>query len=141
MTSNSGFREWLNHMAARRTVRDFAPEPIQNEIIEIAYWRRVEHQVAPNLQPWHFACVTSQALRKEIRIAAEQDEREFYQHRAPQAWLDALGPFRNRRQQAFSRDCSAVDRHFRPGAWGAARWIRRSSTIMRLNRWGSLAVC
>lgn len=32
------------------------------------------------------------ALKAEIRRAAEAEEREFYQRRAPQAWLDALAP-------------------------------------------------
>jgi nitroreductase len=43
-----------------------------------------------NLQPWHFAAVNDPALKHEIRVAAEAEEREFYEHRAPNDWLQAL---------------------------------------------------
>lgn len=45
-----------------------------------------------NLQPWHFVAVADPAVKHEIRIAAEDEEREFYEHRAPAAWLEALAP-------------------------------------------------
>ncbi len=45
-----------------------------------------------NLQPWHFVVVSDTAIRQQIRVAAEQEEREFYGGRAPQEWLDALAP-------------------------------------------------
>ena len=43
-----------------------------------------------NLQPWHFVVVSDPRVKHEIRIAAEQEETEFYYRRAPQEWLDAL---------------------------------------------------
>lgn len=43
-----------------------------------------------NLQPWHFVVVSDPRVKHEIRIAAEQEEMEFYNRRAPQEWLDAL---------------------------------------------------
>ena len=45
-----------------------------------------------NLQPWHFVAVSDPAVKHEIRAAAEAEEKEFYEHRAPKAWLEALGP-------------------------------------------------
>jgi hypothetical protein len=36
--------------------------------------------------------VQDPAIKSEIRIAAEKEEYEFYQRKAPQAWLDALAP-------------------------------------------------
>ena len=42
------------------------------------------------MQPWHFVVVSDPHMKHEIRIAAEQEETEFYYRRAPQAWLDAL---------------------------------------------------
>jgi nitroreductase len=44
------------------------------------------------LQPWHFVAVSDPALKHEIRGAAEKEEKEFYEHRAPKAWLEALAP-------------------------------------------------
>ena len=45
-----------------------------------------------NLQPWHFCIVSDPEIKKQIREGAEQEEREFYNGRAPQEWLDALTP-------------------------------------------------
>jgi nitroreductase len=45
-----------------------------------------------NLQPWHFCLVSSAEVKRQIRVEAEREEREFYHHRAPQEWLDALAP-------------------------------------------------
>src|SRR5207302_1384110 len=43
-----------------------------------------------NLQPWQFVAVNDPKVKQEIRVAAEAEEKEFYEHRAPKAWLDAL---------------------------------------------------
>ena len=45
-----------------------------------------------NLQPWHFVAVSDPEIKTKIRAAAEEEEREFYENRAPQEWLDALAP-------------------------------------------------
>jgi nitroreductase len=45
-----------------------------------------------NLQPWHFVVVSDPAVKKQIRLAAEQEEREFYHRRATPEWLAALAP-------------------------------------------------
>jgi nitroreductase len=44
------------------------------------------------MQPWHFVVVSDPAIKRQIRQAAEAEEREFYSGRAPQEWLDALAP-------------------------------------------------
>ena len=43
-------------------------------------------------QPWRFVCVNAPALKKEIRAAAEEEEREFYERRATEKWLADLAP-------------------------------------------------
>jgi nitroreductase len=45
-----------------------------------------------NLQPWHFSVITGAETKKQIRIAAEVEEKEFYEHRASAEWLTALEP-------------------------------------------------
>jgi nitroreductase len=45
-----------------------------------------------NQQPWHFVAVSDPAVKSHIRQAAEAEEREFYERRASQEWLDALAP-------------------------------------------------
>ncbi|HZA37497.1 MAG TPA: nitroreductase family protein, partial [Candidatus Baltobacteraceae bacterium] len=36
--------------------------------------------------------VSDPMIKHQIRIAAEKEEKEFYEHRAPKAWLEALAP-------------------------------------------------
>jgi nitroreductase len=45
-----------------------------------------------NLQPWHFVVVENPAIKRQIRDAAEREEQDFYEHRAPPEWLEALTP-------------------------------------------------
>jgi nitroreductase len=45
-----------------------------------------------HMQPWHFAVVSDATLKGRIRAAAEREEHEFYHHRAPREWLEALAP-------------------------------------------------
>ena len=79
-------------MAGRRTVRDFSSEPVPREIIEECLATAGTAPSGANLQPWHFAAVANPELKRRIRVAAEEEEREFYERRAPAAWLKALAP-------------------------------------------------
>jgi nitroreductase len=81
------FRE---EMQRRRTVRQFSDRPVPREIIEECLLVAGSAPSGANLQPWHFVVVSNRRVKHEIRIAAEQEEREFYNRRAPQEWLDAL---------------------------------------------------
>jgi len=45
-----------------------------------------------NLQPWHFVVIRDPAIKMQIRESAENEEREFYERRAPKEWLEALEP-------------------------------------------------
>lgn len=77
-------------MQRRRTVREFSERPVPREIIEDCLLTAGTAPNGANLQPWHFVVVSDPGTRHEIRIAAEQEEEEFYSRRAPQEWLDAL---------------------------------------------------
>ncbi len=79
-------------MAQRRTVRDFSERPIAREVIEDCLRVAGSAPSGANLQPWHFVAISDPAIKHEIRIGAESEEREFYQHRAPKEWLEALAP-------------------------------------------------
>ena len=92
--------EEMQHRAAdfyadiqrRRTVRDFSDRPVPRDIIEKCLLAAGTAPNGANLQPWHFVVVTDPEIKRKIRLAAEEEEREFYQNRAPQEWLDALAP-------------------------------------------------
>ena len=44
------------------------------------------------MQPWHFVAIGDPSVKHKIRVAAEEEERKFYEDRAPAAWLEALAP-------------------------------------------------
>ncbi len=83
---------FCEQMQRRRTVRQFSVRPVPHEIIEQCVRAAATAPSGANLQPWHFAVVSNPAVKRQIRIAAEQEELEFYNRRAPKEWLDALAP-------------------------------------------------
>jgi iodotyrosine deiodinase len=82
--------EFHHEMQRRRTVRQFLNRPVSREVIEECLRTAGSAPNGANLQPWHFVVVSDPQVKHEIRIAAEQEENEFYRRRAPQEWLDAL---------------------------------------------------
>lgn len=79
-------------MRTRRTVRDFSPDPVPFVLIETAIRTAATAPSGANRQPWHFVVVSDPAIKHKIREAAEEEERAFYDHRAPDEWLEALAP-------------------------------------------------
>jgi nitroreductase len=84
--------EIRKEMQRRRTVRDFSSRPVPRDIIEECLRAAGTAPNGANLQPWHFVVVGDPEVKRHIRLAAEEEEREFYSGRAPQEWLDALTP-------------------------------------------------
>lgn len=76
----------------RRTVRDFSDRPVPEEVIRNAISAAGTAPSGANMQPWHFVVVSDPDKKKEIREAAEEEERVFYQSRATEEWLRALEP-------------------------------------------------
>ncbi len=79
-------------MQRRRTVRDFDPRPVPREVIAACIAAAGTAPSGANQQPWHFVAVSDPDVKRRIRLAAEAEEREFYERRAPEEWLDALRP-------------------------------------------------
>lgn len=83
---------FYQEMRRRRTVRMFSDRPVPREVIETCLLAAGRAPNGANLQPWHFVVVTDPEVKRRIREAAEEEEREFYRHRAPAEWLEALAP-------------------------------------------------
>jgi len=83
-------RALWQQMNSRRTVRDFSHQSAPREVIEECIRTAGTAPSGANQQPWHFAVVADPAIKRQIREAAEEEERAFYEHRAPDEWLDAL---------------------------------------------------
>jgi len=79
-------------MQRRRTVRDFDLRPVPREVIAACIAAAGTAPSGANQQPWHFVAVSDPDVKRRIRLAAEAEEREFYERRAPEEWLDALRP-------------------------------------------------
>jgi nitroreductase len=85
-------KDFYNDIKRRRTVRDFSDEPVPKEVIDNCILAAGTAPSGANLQPWHFVVVSDPKIKKQIRKAAEEEEKEFYSKRAPKEWLDALAP-------------------------------------------------
>lgn len=85
-------RDFLDMMRKRRTVRDFSTEPVPFELIENAVATAGTAPSGANQQPWTFVVVSNAEIKHQIRLAAEAEEKESYEHRMSQEWLDALAP-------------------------------------------------
>jgi len=76
----------------RRTVRDFSAEPVPRDVIERCLRSAGCAPSGANQQPWRFVAISDTGIKKTIRIAAEAEEREFYERRATEEWRAALAP-------------------------------------------------
>lgn len=77
-------------LASRRTVRDYSSRSVPRELIEACLQAAGTAPSGANQQPWHFVAISDPDTKQRIRIAAEAEEREFYERRAPEEWLQAL---------------------------------------------------
>jgi nitroreductase len=78
-------------MSRRRTTRHFSDRPVAREVIEECLRTAGTAPSGAHQQPWHFVAVGDPALKRRVRDAAEEAEREFYST-APEEWRRALAP-------------------------------------------------
>ena len=97
-------RSFFEEMKRRRTVRKFSDRPVPREIIEDCIRAAGTAPNGANRQPWHFVVVEDPAVKKLIREAAEEEEREFYERRATDEWLEALEPLGTDPNKPFLED-------------------------------------
>ena len=81
---------YYDFIRTRHTVRNFKSTPVSREVIESCLRAAGTAPSGANHQPWHFACVSDAVTKREIRIAAEKEEQEFYAGRAGEEWLRDL---------------------------------------------------
>jgi nitroreductase len=93
--------DFYEEMQRRRTVRHFSHRSVPREIIENCLRAAITAPSGANVQPWHFVVVADLFVKRQIREAAEEREREFYTKHAPQEWLEALTPLDTNAQKPF----------------------------------------
>lgn len=79
-------------MATRRSIRQFSSRPVPDRLITTAIATACTAPSGANLQPWRFVVVSDPERRRALRLAAEEEERAFYNRRASAEWLEALQP-------------------------------------------------
>jgi len=97
--------EFAALMQSRRSVRHFSSEPVPSELIYLAIRAAASAPSGANQQPWHFVAVSDAATKRAIRVAAEAEEKENYEHRFPDEWLAALAPFDTNWEKPFLETC------------------------------------
>lgn len=85
-------RTFYEQIRTRRTIRDFSTEPVPFELIENAIQTAATAPSGANQQPWTFVVVSDPKLKRQIRAAAQAEEKESYKHRMSAEWLEALAP-------------------------------------------------
>ena len=84
---------FLNEIITRRTVREFSDRIVPIDIINNCIKTAASAPSGANKQPWQFVVVRDSGIKTKIREAAEQEEKEFYGHRATKEWLEDLNQF------------------------------------------------
>jgi nitroreductase len=97
--------EFHEEMCRRRSVREFSDREVDREIVKQAIRTAGTAPSGAHKQPWSFVLVGDSRTRQRIRSAAELAERENYERRMPQAWLDDLAPLGTDWHKPFLTTC------------------------------------
>ncbi len=93
--------QFLQMMKKRKSVRDFSDKPVDAKVIENIIMTAASAPSGANKQPWLFVAVSDPVIKKTIRIAAEEEEKESYEGRMSAAWLEDLAPLGTDWQKPF----------------------------------------
>ncbi len=94
-------QSFYSDIVKRRTVRDFSSKEVPFGIIKNAVKSASSAPSGANKQPWHFVIVKDPKVKIKIRDAAEEEEKKFYEHRAPEEWLKDLNQFGTNWEKSF----------------------------------------
>lgn len=100
--------EFYEFMRSRRTIRDFSKQDIPQAVIDDCLRTAGTAPSGANQQPWHFVVVRDLEIKKQIREAAEEEERKFYAGRAGETWLETLEPLGTDANKPFLVDAPVL---------------------------------
>ena len=92
---------FLDLMKRRRSVRAFSEKSVPRKVIENCIAAAGRSPSGANQQPWHFVAISDSNTKHQIRLAAEECERAFYDYRAGAAWKQALAPLGTNAHKPF----------------------------------------
>ena len=100
--------KFYEFMKSRRTIRDFSNEEVPQEVIDTCLKTAGTAPSGANQQPWHFVVIRDSSIKTQIRNAAEEEERIFYEGRAGDTWLEALEPLGTDADKPFLEDAPVL---------------------------------
>ena len=99
---------FLRLMEQRRSVRTFSDEPVPRQLLEMAIQTAATAPSGAHMQPWKFVVIGDAEIKRQIREAAEEEERINYEGRMNDEWQEAL---------------AHLGTHWRKGYLETAPWI------------------
>ncbi len=100
-TAGTSAQRFYETMRQRRSVRFFSSKPVSEETIRSCVSAAGTAPSGANKQPWRFIAVRDTGVKRQIRLAAEEEEREFYSRRATPEWLADLAPLGTDQDKPF----------------------------------------
>ncbi|HIA07263.1 MAG TPA: nitroreductase family protein [Flavobacteriales bacterium] len=88
-------------MDTRRSIREFSSRPVPREILENIIKTASTAPSGAHKQPWSFCLVSSAEMKRKIKLAAEEQEKENYSSRMSIRWINDLNPFGTNWQKPF----------------------------------------
>lgn len=95
---------FYQEMNSRRTVREFDSRPIPEEVLENIIRTAGTAPSGANKQPWTFCLISHPDTKRQIRIAAEEEEKISYAQRMPEDWKNDLKPLGTDWHKPFLED-------------------------------------
>ena len=83
------FYQWIDK---RRSIREFSDQEVPKSVIENIILAASTAPSGAHKQPWTFCAISNAELKNKIRIAAEAEEKETYEHRMSDRWKNDLAP-------------------------------------------------
>ncbi|WP_267244737.1 nitroreductase family protein [Streptomyces sp. PR69] len=112
-------------MDERRTVRQFAPDPVPEQVVRDAIACAATAPSGAHQQPWTFVLVKDPGIRRRIREAAEHEERISYDGRLGEEWLAALRPLGTDAVKTHLTDAPALIVVFQQRYWLGEDGVKR----------------
>ena len=94
-------KDFYNKIKKRRSIRNFQNKSFDISIIKNSILAAGSAPNGANLQPWHFVIIKNNKIKNKIRLAAEKEEKNFYNYKAPTEWLKALEPLGTNSEKKF----------------------------------------
>ncbi|NQV40843.1 MAG: nitroreductase family protein [Candidatus Marinimicrobia bacterium] len=93
--------QFYQFIRSRRTIREFSDQDVQQDVIDNCIRSAGTAPSGANQQPWHFVVIRDAFIKNQIRMAAEEEERNFYAGRAGDTWLETLEPLGTNAHKPF----------------------------------------